>query len=123
MTVGEAIIYAAGILSACTVIFTCIFKWLIKPIKEMANHYKEDREEQKYCNKLTLAMAVHCKSFSDSERIEAGEHYIEYGGNGFTKAYVGELKRDMQSKVRHKVEQENYFEEMFNDRENKSDIN
>ena len=105
ITIPNIIIYLGSLAGALTTIIGAVHI-ATKPLQDMAKHYNEEREMNKFCRMLTLRQAVFNTDFSLDERIEAGEKYISEGWNGYTKAYIEALKNKMENNIADKVEEE-----------------
>ena len=105
ITIPNIIIYLGSLAGALATIIGAVHV-ATKPLQDMAKHYNEEREMNKFCRMLTLRQAVFNTDFSLDERIEAGEKYISEGWNGYTKAYIVALKSKMENNIADKVEEE-----------------
>ena len=103
--IPNIVIYIGGLAGALVTIVGAVHI-ATKPLQDMAKHYNEEREMNKFCRMLTLRQAVFNTDFSLDERIEAGEKYISEGWNGYTKAYIEALKNKMENNIADEVEEE-----------------
>ncbi|MGN0533280.1 MAG: hypothetical protein ACI4IK_02870 [Eubacterium sp.] len=90
MTVIEAIVLIASIITSLTVIITAIvtcYKFIRKWDKWVEK--KDEHDKENYLSLLRLTIVSH--EMPLSERIEAGDKYIERGGNGAVKQKYKEL--------------------------------
>ncbi|MEG0015734.1 MAG: hypothetical protein RSB04_10325 [Gordonibacter sp.] len=82
----ENLLLAASVITALTIIAGLAIR-LSKLVKVVL----VDFEYANYCRQWTLRQAVVNPTFPLDERIEAGEVYMQHGGNGYVKHYVEAL--------------------------------
>ena len=102
----ETLIFYGGVAGALTAIIVFFAKLLsaVNSLKEVIRDWKDDQDFANYSRMCSLRMFIMDERFPLSERIEAGEKYVDHGWNGSTKAWVEAMKEirddDIEKKVR-----------------------
>ena len=89
----EWILYISAIVGAMTVIYNAIKK-TVKPIMDIGEKVDTLMAHDKEQYLAILRLTVMTENMPISERLIAGEKYIENGGNGEVKKYYEQLIKD-----------------------------
>lgn len=84
----------AGAITAILVLFSKIFSKLISKFKEFLDKFDtlQKHTEENYLNNLRIVIML--PDMPIGERLNAGEKYINAGGNGEVKAFYKKLLQD-----------------------------
>lgn len=84
-----------------------ISNWLLKSIFErfeaIDKAIKDTRDHLKKIERDNLKVIIMSEEIPIEERLQAGERYIELGGNSVIKIHYNELKRKYESKIKKEV--------------------
>lgn len=98
MNIFESVIFWGSVASAVTAIVVLLGR-IFTRLKKISDTFTDiqDHTEENYKNNLRLVIMSPYMPLS--ERLRAGQKYVDAGGNGAVKAYYHKLQEDYENQI------------------------